>query len=319
MRESRTFAERTRVLNSDEVIRKYFLVFEGSDTEVIYFDAVRSLREEIGINPLIELVPMVRSFSEEGWSNPKKILDRVIENLKESEEQVLSYESLLNRIMEYFYEAKIITTSRVLARSIWNTMRRFCEEELQKSLYDRVEDTDSVCHMLMELLKTEYQIVNLVDDISEIIKNGGLTYEEGFDQICFIVDRDKDSFVSVPGNNQYQYVLDKCREMGFWFCVTNPCFEFWLLLHYNEVFKLDKEKLLENPKVTAKRRYAEQELHRICRGYRKTSYDAEGMVRNIDQAINNEKKFCEEIEELEGSLGSNIGRLIAHMRDKTEE
>lgn len=72
MRESRTFAERTRVLNSDEVIRKYFLVFEGSDTEVIYFDAVRSLREEIGINPLIELVPMVRSFSEEGWSNPKK-------------------------------------------------------------------------------------------------------------------------------------------------------------------------------------------------------------------------------------------------------
>lgn len=288
MRESRTFAERTRVLNSDEVIRKYFLVFEGSDTEVIYFDAVRSLREEIGINPLIELVPMVRSFSEEGWSNPKKILDRVIENLKESEEQVLSYESLLNRIMEYFYEAKIITTSRVLARSIWNTMRRFCEEELQKSLYDRVEDTDSVCHMLMELLKTEYQIVNLVDDISEIIKNGGLTYEEGFDQICFIVDRDKDSFVSVPGNNQYQYVLDK-------------------------------EKLLENPKVTAKRRYAEQELHRICRGYRKTSYDAEAMVRNIDQAINNEKKFCEEIEELEGSLGSNIGRLIAHMRDKTEE
>lgn len=288
MRESRTFAERTRVLNSDEVIRKYFLVFEGSDTEVIYFDAVRSLREEIGINPLIELVPMVRSFSEEGWSNPKKILDRVIENLKESEEQVLSYESLLNRIMEYFYEAKIITTSRVLARSIWNTMRRFCEEELQKSLYDRVEDTDSVCHMLMELLKTEYQIVNLVDDISEIIKNGGLTYEEGFDQICFIVDRDKDSFVSVPGNNQYQY-------------------------------ELDKEKLLENPKVTAKRRYAEQELHRICRGYRKTSYDAEAMVRNIDQAINNEKKFCEEIEELEGSLGSNIGRLIAHMRDKTEE
>lgn len=257
MRESRTFAERTRVLNSDEVIRKYFLVFEGSDTEVIYFDAVRSLREEIGINPLIELVPMVRSFSEEGWSNPKKILDRVIENLKESEEQVLSYESLLNRIMEYFYEAKIITTSRVLARSIWNTMRRFCEEKLQISLYDRVEDTDSVCHMLMELLKTEYQIVNLVDDISEIIKNGGLTYEEGFDQICFIVDRDKDSFVSVPGNNQYQYVLDKCREMGFCFvsqirvlnsgcCCIIMKYLNWIRKNYWRIQKLRQKDVMQN-------------------------------------------------------------------------
>lgn len=73
MRESRTFAERTKVLKSDEPIKKYFLVYEGSDTEVIYFDAIRSLREDIGINPLIELIPIIRSFSEEGWSNPKKI------------------------------------------------------------------------------------------------------------------------------------------------------------------------------------------------------------------------------------------------------
>lgn len=39
MRESRTFAERTKVLKSDEAIKKYFLVYEGKDTEVIYFDA----------------------------------------------------------------------------------------------------------------------------------------------------------------------------------------------------------------------------------------------------------------------------------------
>ena len=57
-----------------------FLYMRGSETEVIYFDAVRSLRGDIGINPLIELIPLIRSFSEDGWSNPKKILDRVIEN-----------------------------------------------------------------------------------------------------------------------------------------------------------------------------------------------------------------------------------------------
>ena len=315
MRESRTFAERTKVLKSDEATKKYFLVYEGSDTEVIYFDAIYALREDIGINPLIELIPIIRSFSEEGWSNPKKILDRVIENLRESKEQEISYESLLNRIMDYLYETKVITTSKVLARNIWKTMKQTCDEQLKKSLDDVVEDIESTCNTLIGVLKEEYEVVNIVEDISEIIKDGGLTYEEGFDQICLIVDRDKDSFVSTPENDQYKYVLDKCREMGFQFCVTNPCFEFWLLLHFDEVFTLDKEKLLDNPKVTVKRRYAEDELRKIFPGYNKSSYHAEILVKEIDKAIENEKKFCEDIEDLECSVGSNIGRLITRMRN----
>ncbi len=54
MREKRTFAERTQVFASDKTLRKYFLVYEGSETEAIYFDAVSSLREKIEINPLLE-------------------------------------------------------------------------------------------------------------------------------------------------------------------------------------------------------------------------------------------------------------------------
>lgn len=314
MRESRTFARRSKVLKSDEALKKYFLIYEGSDTEVIYFDAIRSMREEIGINPLIELIPLVRSFSEEGWSNPKKILDRVIDNLRESREHAISYETLLNRIMDYLYETKVITTSKVLARNIWKTMERICNKQLHKTLDDTVTDVEKVCSMLVEALKNEYEVVNIVEDISEIIKDGGLTYEEGFDRICLIVDRDKESFLAVPENNQYMYVLNRCREMGFQLCVTNPCFEFWLLLHFDEVFELDKEKLADNPKVTAKRRYAENELRRIYPGYSKTSYNAERLVRNIDKAIYNEKKFCEDIEELQESVGSNIGILVSEMR-----
>ena len=174
MRESRTFAERAKVLKSDEARKKYFLVYEGSDTEVIYFDAICALREDIGISPLIELIPIIRSFSEEGWSNPKKILDRVIENLQE-----------------------------------------ICSEQLQKSLYDKVDDIENSCKKVLDALKNQYEVVNIVGDISGIIREGGLTYEEGFDQICLIVDRDRESFLLKPENNQYKYVLDKCREMNF--------------------------------------------------------------------------------------------------------
>ena len=273
MRESRTFAERAKVLKSDEARKKYFLVYEGADTEVIYFDAICALREDIGISPLIELIPIIRSFSEEGWSNPKKILDRVIENLQE-----------------------------------------ICSEQLQKSLYDKVDDIENSCKKVLDALKNQYEVVNIVGDISGIIREGGLTYEEGFDQICLIVDRDRESFLSKPENNQYKYVLDKCREMNFFFCVTNPCFEFWLLLHFDEVFKLDKEKLLENPRVTSKRRYVEDKLREFFPGYSKSSYRAEPLVRDVDRAIENEKRFCEDIVELEYSVGSNIGRLLSHIR-----
>ena len=110
MRENRTFAERTRISESDRTVKKYFLVYEGSDTEQIYFNAVNSARIEIGINPLIELIPIVRSHSEEGWSNPKKILDRLIKDIEESKTGLLSYETLLNRIMDYFYEEEVFGT-----------------------------------------------------------------------------------------------------------------------------------------------------------------------------------------------------------------
>jgi len=314
MRESRIFAERTPVFSSDATLKKYFLVYEGSDTEGLYFDAVNSMREDIRINPLIELVPIIRSYSEEGWSNPKKILDRVIENLEESKTNHISYETLLNRFMDYFYEVKIITTSRVQARSIWKTMCRFCETDLRKNLSEDVEDIENACNLICEELQKEYELEHLISDISNIIKEGGLTYAEEFDKICLIVDRDRESFVSTPDNDQYAYVVDKCKEKDFGLYVTNPCFEFWLLLHFDKVFEADTNKLLENPRVTAKRRYTEQELRRIWPGYTKSSYRAEELVREIDRAIENEKQFCEDIVALKNSVGSNLGKLIENMR-----
>lgn len=315
MRESRTFAERTKVLKSDEALKKYFLVYEGSDTELIYFDAVNTMREAIGINPLIELIPVIRSYSEEGWSNPKKILDRILDTLEESQAGRISYETLLNRMMDYFYDVKVITTSKVLAKNMWKTMVRICTENLQKSLQEEVDDIETACNTILDLLQQEYDVIHVISDISDIIKEGGLTYAEGFDQICLIVDRDKESFLAEPENNQYKYVVEKCREKEFQLCITNPCFEFWLLLHFDKVFELNTDQLLENPKVTLKRRYAEQELRRIYPKYKKSSYPAEELVKDIDRAVQNEKEFCEDLEGLENAVGSNIGRLIEKMRE----
>lgn len=314
MRESRTFAERTKVLRSNETRKKFFLVYEGEKTEAIYFEALNDFIKESDDGPLVELVPVIRSYSETGWSNPQKILERVIANLEEEKTGIITYESLLNRIMEYLYEQKIITTGKIQSHATWEILKRGCIDILDKTLHEDVTDLKEDCNTLINYLNQESDIVNVVDDISDFIKTSGITYAEGFDKICLIVDRDKESFLALPGNNQYEYVLQTCRNKGFGFYVTNPCFEFWLLLHFDEVFDLDNEKLLENPKVTAKRRYTEYELRKLMPGYDKNKYNAEILIKQRHKAIQNEKKFCEDIERLVDNLGSNIAFLLKEIQ-----
>ena len=132
----------------------------------------------------------------------------------------------------------------------------------------------------------------IVDDVPRIIRNRAITYAEGFDKICFVVDCDRESFVAHEENNQYKYVLEKCRENGFGLYLTNPCFEFWLLIHFDDVEQLDEIQLFHNPKITAKRRYTEQELRKRMTGYTKSSYDVDWFMNRIDIAIKNEKNYC---------------------------
>lgn len=314
MRESRTFAERTKVLKTNEVKKRYFLVFEGASTEKIYFEALDNSRDNIDIDPLIELIPIIRSYSEDGWSNPKKILDRIIENLEEKETGQLTYESLLNRIMDYLYDEKILSTSKVQAHALWKILKDGCEKILKKCLNDNVDNLVKDCNQLTEYLNQESNIVNIVDDISDIIRASNITYDNKFDEICLIVDRDKESFLAAPENNQYNYVLETCQKNGFGFYVSNPCFEFWLLLHFDEVFALDKDMLLENPQVTAKRRYTEHELRKLLPGYSKGNYKTAELMKRLNRAIENEAQFCENTVELLQLLGSNVGKLIKSIK-----
>ena len=152
-------------------------------------------------NPLIELVPLIRSYSEDGWSNPKKILDRVIANLEEEKTGWITYESLLNRIMEYLNEQHILTTSKVQAKAIWNILETCCTKVLQKTLREDVEDIAKDCDILIKYLNKESEVVNIVTDISDIIKStSSITYDENIDKICLVIDRDKDSFISTPNS-----------------------------------------------------------------------------------------------------------------------
>ena len=87
-------------------------------------------------------------------------------------------------------------------------------------------------------------------------------------------------------------------------------------MHFEDIRNLDEKLLLENPLVTSKQRYTEQELRNRLPGYEKARYDALRLVKNVDNAIKNENKYCEDLRKLENAVGSNIGLLICEMRKK---
>ncbi len=308
MREKKSFNERTRVRESDQVRVKYFLVFEGTETEEIYFDAINTNRNDLGIDPIIDFVPLVRDYGEEGWSNPKKILDRVIDNVTESQTGIMTYEILLNRIIDY-----LSSTNTILGKKkcgiYWKLIESFFKNILNKSLEDEVENLDEVARQTIKWIEEKTSLDNLAKNITEIIRLLAITYDSEIDKICLIVDRDKKSFVVNEHKNQYKYVLDSCKKQNFKLFVTNPCFEFWLLLHFDDYANLDISKLSENPKVTSKKRYTEDELSKRIM-FKKNRYDADNLVMNLSNAIIHEKDYCEDLIALENEVGTNLGKLF---------
>lgn len=312
MREKRCFAERTKALRNNEVRKKYFLVFEGKETEAIYFEAVDCLRSVIDIDPIIEFIPIIRSYSEEGWSNPEKIIDRINKNIDELHNKQVSFETILNWIMDYLQEMGVIRKNRPLAKCYWERMKSICEEQLNVTLDKVASNANDVCITILNRLVDEMMIENVINEIPNILETSPITYSKDVDKICLIVDRDKNSFTE----KQYDYVVQQSQERGYGFYITNPCFEFWLLMHFNDVHNLDNAMLLDNSKVTSERRYCEDELRKRIPGYNKSKYNALDLVRNINVAILNEKNYCEDVQNLKHSIGSNIGILIQEMQKK---
>ena len=314
MRERKNFAERTRISKEDRTRKKYFLVFEGNRTEGIYFNAINELKDKIGINPLIEIISIERTYTEEGWSHPKKILEQLLKDLKEIENGELSYKTLIDKIMWIIIEDEKFS-SKILKEISPEEIIEDIKNEIE-SLDNIVENIEEDCEFFLNMIIKKFfltieEIPNILETVLKNIENEQITYSEDIDKMCLIVDRDKKSFKE----EQYNYVKEECKKKNFKFFVTNLCFEFWLLLHFDEVHSINREELLENKRVNSKVRYVQSELKKYF-PYNKNRYNAELLIEKIDLAIENEKSFCEDIEELKDELGSNVGLLIQELKEK---
>ena len=84
-------------------------------------------------------------------------------------------------------------------------------------------------------------------------------YTSNFDEFCILIDRDAGSHSSEDMN----FILQYCKEKKYRCFITNPCFEFWLLLHFSDVYEEYSDQLdliRENKKVSNAHTFVSNEL-----------------------------------------------------------
>ncbi len=306
MRENRNNRDgRTIKDRSNKKKKKYLLVFEGAETEEIYFDAFK----EYIPNLLFEVVTLIRSNSENGFSNPEKMLEMILENLKEREEDKFSYHTLIDWIVDYVKQNRLI---HLKSYDIKPKLEKICKDEIESNLDKKVKGRD-ITNTIKKLLEKLLEIVDEVkcefknvpkEMIQNLIKENEIEYDSEIDEIVMVVDRDKGSFTP----EQYENLVHECNRNKIRLVVTNPCFEFWLLLHFDVSF--DKNKMLKNAMVKEKVTYCHDILHNTFEGYHKNSYNVRFLMGKIKKAIQNEQKYCEDIIGLKTKIGSNVGKLL---------
>ena len=136
-----------------------------------------------------------------------------------------------------------------------------------------------------------------------------ITYKEEIDEVWLIFDRDEGNF----SKEQFADILRKCNENKFKIGLTNPTFEFWLLLHFPYIEQYKREDLLENRRENTRKRYLDKLLSEKLNGYNKL-IQFEKIKDNINLAIAQEKYFEQRIPEIFETLVSNIGTMIAKMK-----
>jgi hypothetical protein len=156
----------------------------------------------------------------------------------------------------------------------------------------------------------------VLNNLEEHVKNK-YDFRKGSDILWLVIDRES---VSSRKKN-IKDIYPECTTKGYFIALSNPLFEFWLLLHVADIKSYEPETLIQNEWVSASRnrRYIDKELSTILpNGYnKKKGKFNQGIVSlaNLKRALSQEKLFCTSYPDILDNLGSNIGNIIDDILD----
>jgi hypothetical protein len=291
-----------------ERCKKYFLAFEGSVTEQKYFERLmRHLQRSARTPILFEVVFTARMKEHIGHSNPTQVLSLVQDLVSE---EIIPHKTSYRDLLESFYMAQ---DPHLIRGRIKSDIQQKAQQELSRMHVD-VGDVINL-EVALQLFKTidsfmeeNLSIVNdpiLIKDLMYAYQEYDGTFVSDLDEVCLIVDRDVKSFTSI----QYDAVLDVCRKNRYQLYVTNPCFEFFLILHKTDAKNYSEECFLHNGNG-CNTVFMEEILKEYVPGYKKERFDPDPFIVDISNAIQNAGKYENDIDLLKQSLGTNVHFLI---------
>ncbi len=289
MRIKEPFAEE-RISGSLMYKPKVFIASEGSTTEPIYFE---KLNQSI-ISENVSIINILRDYAQAGYSNPTHIVKLFSEFLDNSNEEEITVSFLKNKIKNWNHE----NPNKIDICDVFHQLDNRYMNDNCKIKYNELDN------LFIQLFRSDiYE--DLAKNFMKYFQVQDVTYSDITDSLNMAIDRDKESFT----DKQYDKVVSYCKENSINLFVSNPCFEFWLFLHFKEVENEDEKKLFLNEKISSSRRYIEKRLNDICK-YRKNFIPFESFEPNIRDAIKRAKGFATNLEDIKNNLGTNVGDLV---------
>jgi hypothetical protein len=127
-----------------------------------------------------------------------------------------------------------------------------------------------------------------------------------------VIDRDKQSW-KIP---EIDDVAQQCMQARFGFAMSNPAFEFWLLLHISDLTgytAATRQEFLDNHK-TGNRTRVEAELLALLGTYNKSNINVDHFLPNLQQAISAAEALdVNPNERWPNHLGSHVYKLIRRL------
>lgn len=265
---------------TQSIKRVVFLSVEGEVTERRYFEFVRESRETLGIKSVVEIHVLRRGDSS---SSPEKVVE----------------------LLENYLEVR--NNNDFLAEVDKLELKHYDKEFIHK--YLEAPDTIDVKEKRQfEGFLKEEQL-----DLTYLLflnKFKGSDNGEN-DVFGIVIDRD-------AGNHSPEdmaRIFDECDEKGYRCFLTNPRFEFWLLLHVADVkseYPDELEKMLDFNDETVDKHLLEKTGG--GKKIQRKTFDTY-FLPNIDTAIERANGLCTSRNKLLDQLGSTLGELFELLRE----
>lgn len=187
------------------------------------------------------------------------------------------------------------------------------EGKTEEQYFDGIHDSDFSEVIKVERLEKKVEtdtkshpnhVIDLLDERKEYWQEHGIESNE----LWMVVDRDSQNV----SDYQLNQIIEKCKNEGYNLALSNPTFEFWLLLHISDIETYNNQTLLTNPKPRAKskKRFIEKELSNLLGGYDKNKIQFERFESGIKDAISRAKKLPIDNMELKNELGTSVCVLV---------